>query len=114
MALMPAYFTMNRMSRKRKCKTAGQLAAEAEHRRFLASHGITGKPVVRLTEESKPREEKSLPPTSDTIPTGVAILKEPNVYSGEQKLIGIATMHKSNMVPVFSQKSAEEISRMRR
>ncbi len=40
--------------------------------------------------------------------------KEPNVYSGKRKLIGIATMHKSNMVPVFSEEDAEAISKMRR
>jgi len=36
------------------------------------------------------------------------------VYSGERKLIGIATMHKSNMVPVFAKSDAEDIARMRR
>ena len=34
-------------------------------------------------------------------------------YTGTA-IIGIATMHKSNAVPVFNQKDAEEISRMRR
>lgn len=34
-------------------------------------------------------------------------------YTGD-KLMGIATMHKSNMVPVFKQEDAEDISRMRR
>jgi len=29
-------------------------------------------------------------------------------------LLGIATMHKSNMVPVFSEEDAEQISKMRR
>jgi len=29
-------------------------------------------------------------------------------------LLGIATMHKSNLVPVFSQEDAESISKMRR
>lgn len=40
--------------------------------------------------------------------------KETMVYSGERKLLGIATMHKSNMVPVFSSEEATEIARMRR
>jgi hypothetical protein len=35
------------------------------------------------------------------------------VYTGN-KIIGIATMHKSNAVPVFSDEQAVEISRMRR
>jgi len=29
-------------------------------------------------------------------------------------LLGIATLHKSNMVPVFSKEDAEQISKMRR
>lgn len=42
--------------------------------------------------------------------------KEPQVYSGERKLLGIATMHKSNMVPVFAddKKYAKDLARMRR
>ena len=39
--------------------------------------------------------------------------KEEKKYTGD-RLLGIATMHKSNMVPVFSQESAEEIAKMRR
>lgn len=35
------------------------------------------------------------------------------VYTGD-KIIGIATMHKSNAVPVFSDEQAIDISRMRR
>lgn len=40
--------------------------------------------------------------------------RESPVYSGERKLLGIATMHKSNMVPVFSNDEAVELARMRR
>ena len=45
---------------------------------------------------------------------GVCAKLEENVYSGERKLLGIATMHKSNMVPVFAKQDAEDIARMRR
>jgi len=44
---------------------------------------------------------------------GTTYARKENVYTGD-RLLGIATMHKSNMVPVFSQESAEEISKMRR
>ena len=44
---------------------------------------------------------------------GNATLKEPKVYTGT-KVKGIATMHKSNAVPVFSDEEAIDISRMRR
>jgi len=44
---------------------------------------------------------------------GVCAKPEPKVYTGT-RLIGIATMHKSNMVPVFKMEDAEDIARMRR
>ncbi len=44
---------------------------------------------------------------------GTATLAAPKVYTGT-KVKGIATMHKSNAVPVFSDEEAIEISRMRR
>ena len=47
--------------------------------------------------------------------------KESMKYTGERKLVGIAMMHKSNLVPVFAddddktgQKQATEIAQMRR
>ena len=45
--------------------------------------------------------------------TGNATRAEPKIYTGT-KVRGIATMHKSNAVPVFSDEEAVEISRMRR
>lgn len=35
------------------------------------------------------------------------------VYTGDQ-MIGIAAMHKSNLVPIFSSESAHDVSKMRR
>tara|TARA_R110000868_G_scaffold38177_1_gene133945 strand:+ start:553 stop:714 length:162 start_codon:yes stop_codon:yes gene_type:complete len=51
---------------------------------------------------------------SNDIPTGIAAKPEPNKYSGKRRLLGIATLHKSNMVPVFSEEDAKSISSMRR
>ena len=49
------------------------------------------------------------------------VKKESLQYTGERKLVGIATMHKSNMVPIFADdedktgsKQATEIATMRR
>ena len=60
------------------------------------------------------------PPGRDTtrhIPSlgmsGTATKAPPKVYTGT-KVLGIATMHKSNAVPVFAEEEAIEISRMRR
>jgi len=44
---------------------------------------------------------------------GVASLAPAKIYTGT-KVKGIATMHKSNAVPVFSDEQAVDISRMRR
>jgi hypothetical protein len=44
---------------------------------------------------------------------GVASKAEPKVYTGD-KIVGIATMHKSNLVPVFNEQAAKDISKMRR
>ena len=44
---------------------------------------------------------------------GNAVLKPSKVYTGT-KVKGIATMHKSNAVPVFSDEEAKDISKMRR
>ena len=51
-------------------------------------------------------------PSSELIP-GFVSKKRVNAYTGNV-VIGIATMHKSNSVPVTSKKAAEEISKMRR
>ena len=47
---------------------------------------------------------------------GSTAKQETKVYSGERKLMGIATMHKSNAVPVFEddKKLAKDIAKMRR
>ena len=44
---------------------------------------------------------------------GSATKADPKIYTGT-KVMGIATLHKSNAVPVFNSEEAVEISRMRR
>lgn len=85
---------------------------------------VQGTPPKRTKEKefkeyapSKPivRDTKSYPSlkTSDTIP-GYAPKRESQQYTGDL-ICGIATMHKSNAVPVMrGTKQAEEIAKMRR
>lgn len=56
-------------------------------------------------------QEKRIPSLDTGI--GVATAAPMKVYTGT-KMLGIATMHKSNSVPVFSQEEAINISKMRR
>lgn len=54
--------------------------------------------------------------TSTKIPDwakGAVSSKPSQTYTGT-KMIGVATMHKSNMVPIFSDEEAEAVARMRR
>jgi hypothetical protein len=57
------------------------------------------------------RSTKHIPSLNSGL--GVATLAAPKVYTGT-KVKGIATMHKSNAVPVFSDEEAVAISSMRR
>ena len=51
---------------------------------------------------------------SNNIPTNGSPKRKEQVYSGERKLLGIGMMHKSNLVPVWDEDGAKEISTMRR
>lgn len=43
----------------------------------------------------------------------VATKTEQKVYTGN-KIVGIATMHKSNLVPIFNEQAAKDVANMRR
>jgi hypothetical protein len=64
---------------------------------------VVSKPFVRETKYY---------PSLDT-GLGTATKAEPMKYTGD-KIVGIATMHKSNAVPVFNDQQAKDISSMRR
>jgi hypothetical protein len=51
--------------------------------------------------------------TSNSSGTAGTEKRETNKYTGD-KLIGIAMMHKSNLVPVFNPEHAKDVSSMRR
>lgn len=56
-----------------------------------------------------------IPSASTNSSTNATAKKEPVHYTGERKLLGIATMHKSNLVPVFEDKEfAKDLAKMRR
>ena len=109
----PYMTTTNYKKRKQKGLTKRDRQAQAEHEKFLAKMGV-GKSKTRHTN-SIPDYNTGPRVTSDRI-DGHAPQKERKVYSGERQLLGIATMHKSNMVPVFADKKedAKDIAEMRR
>ena len=120
MHMLPAYFTTTNLKKKKKSKrTASAIKAEADHEKFLKKMGIKGDKCSGSTAGSNPVRVGSTPTSpanqlTGSIPVGVAAKPEPKVYSGERRLLGIATMHKSNLVPVWEEKDAIEIAKMRR
>ena len=110
-----------KIRRKKFLNTAKRRKALAEHDTWLKKLGLdlkslkkrlttwTGYPFPDLSSDP------NYPPCSDKIPvSGATYKKEQLIYSGERKLLGIATMHKSNMVPVFDKENAKDIAKMRR
>ena len=145
MHLLPVYYsTTNTRKRKKKKKSKSLLEAERKHTKFLKKMGYKG-PVVQRSEPAAhngvvvgsnpagPTNKRSLAQSGSAPALGAGGQKfessnsdqfynptmakpKPNIYSGERKLIGIATMHKSNSVPIFedNKELAIEIARMRR
>jgi hypothetical protein len=97
--------------------------AEAKRKReFDMKYGLFSKPTKSKTKDFTPlevkepyrRETKEYPSlsTSDRIPTGTCAPAETKRYTGDL-IVGIATMHKSNAVPIMRGTSqAKEISQM--
>ena len=84
--------------------------AEAEDRK--RSRALKAEPLTYKLSAPAGRGNTSHIPSLNS-GAGVATLAPAKVYTGT-KVKGIATMHKSNAVPVFSDEEAIDISRMRR
>lgn len=67
--------------------------------------GVVYSPYIRATEK--------IASLSSFVTGPVNCNTTKKIYTGD-KVIGIATMHKSNLVPVFTDESAVDISHMRR
>ena len=135
----PYMTTTNYKKKKQKPRTKAQQAAfEQQHREYNKSMKRMGchsqmmtleeydlycrgqyKPKAKKTEsktytppESYRRETPHIPSVGDGV--GVAIKKESTRYTGDL-IVGIATMHKSNAVPVMrGTDQAKDIAAMRR
>lgn len=102
-------------------KRAYEMLAE-DWKKIKQSHGAEQEERRRVRAmKAEPLDYKLSAPagrfTTHNIPSrdtgGTATLAPAKVYTGT-KVKGIATMHKSNAVPVFSDEEAVDISRMRR
>ena len=106
--------------KSKKKKSPGWRKAQAEHEAFLRKMGIdpngSKKKEKVILEKAKPIERDTTSynaiPTSDTIPAN-GPAKQQQQYTGDY-IVGIATMHKSNLVPVGRGDDPKEYARMRR
>lgn len=99
---------------------AQYLREQEEWSKLLKRHNIDptkktkNQPRVPLLTDSKPyRRETEHIPSLDPENMSPCLKKEPHRYTGTL-IKGIATMHKSNAVPVINEEQARDISRMRR
>ena len=124
-----AYTTTSTKKRKNKPVTINaKYAAEfREHNKFMRRIGCKEKsldeyiqyrqgnykPALKGTPMPKYQvsDHRQKYPSGDGI--GTTYARKENVYTGTL-ITGIATMHKSNAVPVINQKQAIEIANMRR
>lgn len=135
MHLIKGVCTLNTRKPKQKITKAKQAQLEQEfkeYNKFLKSKHMTKITFEEYVDQvfGKVKKEKKKADTFvSSVPTayranrytsitgtGLAVCskQQPQTYSGEQKLLGIATLHKSNMVPVFAKQDAVDIANMRR
>mgnify|MGYP001203421233 FL=1 len=119
----PWMTTTNYRKRKQKRLNKKDQEAQRYHDKWLKKMGAHPDQISESKKKNANVSILSVPdyrssgnsiPTSDVIPGGSTAPAERQVYSGERRLLGVATMHKSNMVPVFDSKDAKDIARMRR
>lgn len=89
-------------------KRWGVETEERKRKRAMTAEPLKGNYSLAIPAERSTAHLKSLGQDN-----GVATLAPAKVYTGT-KVKGIATMHKSNAVPVFSNEEAVDISKMRR
>jgi hypothetical protein len=104
-------YCMDWIEHKKDCKRLGIKAKTMDE--YIAYRQGNYKPTLRGVAAPKlyVSDHREKYPSQSGI--GVTFARKENTYTGTL-IKGIATMHKSNAVPVINQEQAEEISRMRR
>jgi hypothetical protein len=97
----------------RKSKNKKLRNANLEHEEWLKSRGLHSSQLKNHSEEYKLELSRNEPYSTNHNITGNTNRVSENVYTGTL-IKGIATMHKSNAVPILNEEQAIEISKMRR
>lgn len=106
--------------RKKRKPNAKQRELQASWERILEKYepkktpnSAKKKQMVAVNQSHAFRRETKYIPSLGCVGTADCTKPVSQCYTGTS-IVGIATMHKSNAVPVFSTEEAVEISRMRR
>ena len=109
--------------RRKLANTQSLREARVKHEAWLKERGLDKLKHRKISNQPlvfEHVEERTGVPMGNKIPVSGGKKQQPIFYSGERRLIGIATMHKSNQVPVFAddddvsgRKAATEITLMK-
>lgn len=125
MHLVGPYMTTTKYNTKRKLANTKKLRdAKAEHEAWLKKHGIDDASLAKKLPKDRKGNRVSIheiPDYTANAPTvklsnqvaGSGSKAEEKRYTGTL-IKGIATMHKSNAVPILNKQQAIEVSNMRR
>lgn len=116
MHLIRGMSSLNTKRRKQNRKP-GQANAQAAHDAWLKKMGVHPS-QLRNKEKNSGNSIPDYSSTRSAIPTSDKIVpiagkRKAQEYSGDY-IVGLATMHKSNIVPVGKGQSPEELAKMRR
>lgn len=116
MHLVRGMSSINTKKRRNK-RQPGHAESQAKHDKWLMARGVHPSQLKKKDKSSGAsipdyKTTRASVPTSDRI-TPIQGKRKANVYSGEY-ITGLATMHKSNTVPVGRGDSPEEYAKMRR
>ena len=114
MPLMPIYYNTTNLNPRMQKKNRKRSLANLEHEEWLKSRGLHSSQLKnKPSEEYKLELNRNEPYNTNHNITGNTNKVSENVYTGTL-IKGIATMHKSNAVPIINDEQAIEISKMRR
>lgn len=118
MGLIRGLSTLRTDRKPRKFASAEAKRQYLEYRAWQEELRASLKPAAKQPERlrvdySHVRETPVIPSRMET-DLAVAPRKEARPYEGERQLLGIATLHKSVMQPVFDKEYAKDVAKMRR
>ncbi len=125
-----AYTTTNTKKRKKKVPTAKYMQDWVDYNKQMKRLGVKTKTFDEYVAYRQGKSNHKLkgvvkdpmkattlrresPKYESGVGIGVSFGRKENVYTGTL-IKGIATMHKSNAVPIISEEQAHEVARMRR